>query len=148
LNWSCEKDDPIGIYYCFDFNGFCKEVVGYYQTAFHTEVNIKHYENSDKGLAAILKCKESNQTYALKVKDDLESAEHQLNSYNPNALLFYKAMYNPVLNVKATDYEMLAQSFNKLSEEAKLNKPIAIEAGHVRGSLIDKYGICWNVMNG
>lgn len=59
--------------------------------------------------------------------------------------LFYQGHYNPVFIVRDSDTAYLSSAFQRLTEGAKLNRPLMPDdKGVLCGSLIDKYGICWN----
>lgn len=157
IRWQYQKSDNCGIFYCLTFDGFCSDVIAFYESVFQikaTEV-IKYCDcpqcdkiplvGADKIYSAVLPLGHGNNTYALKLSDSYDSAMVGRNSYDPNALLFYQGLYNPLFTVRDNDVEYLSQAFERLKCGAKLNRPLTPEDnGTVYGSLIDKYGICWN----
>ena len=153
--WNYRQNENPGIFYCFDFDGYCCDVINYYENAFNIKAkNIIRYctspyagevsgSGADKIYSAVLEFRHGDRYYAMELSDTLDSAKHNLNKYDPKALLFYKNG-NPVLCLKDSDRAYLTESFTKLSAGAKLNKPISPgEDGGLHGSLIDRYGICW-----
>lgn len=139
INLVCQHDECDSIFYCLDFNGFCRDVVAYYEDAFGVKAKISHYEDAPyptKIRSAVF----DFGGFLLWLSDDSNSAQTGENTYDPGALLFYKVFFNPVLSAKFEQDLDLALAFDKLSVGAKLNK--AVENGE--GSLIDKYGICWH----
>ena len=158
IRWSYEYDTETGICYCLEFDGFCADVIAYYENAFDiiaTEV-VRYaetpyadtVEGKDKIYNALLEFTDDGRKYAIKLRDSMNSAVHDLYEYDSKQLLFYQMLYNPILNFSDKDKEYLQDSFRKLSVGAKLNKPfVSSENADVCGSLIDKYGICWNFNN-
>lgn len=160
IRWSYRKSDECGIYYCLEFNGFCSDVIKYYENAFNIKATeVVRYKDSpcnaevpsvgkDKIYSAVLNFQNGNQIYPLKLSDSIESALTGSYGYDPNALLFYKNKYNPIFTLRDKDAVYLSDSFNKLAIGSKLNKSFSQnEEGVLSGSLIDKYGICWNFVN-
>lgn len=96
--------------------------------------------------SAIIEFKDGDNMYALKLNDSLCSAVSGVSSYDKNALLFYKGQYNPMLILKGTEEKELRGAFEKLINGGKVNRQLSPrDGGTVYGSLIDKYGICWNI---
>lgn len=158
IRWSYEYGTETGICYCLEFDGFCADVIAYYENAFGmTATEIVRYgeapcvdkvEGKDKIYNALLEFTEDGRKYAIRLKDSMNAAVHDLYEYDPKQLLFYQMLYNPILNFRDKDNTYLHDSFQRLSVGAKLNKPFAVsEDADVYGSLIDKYGICWNFNN-
>jgi len=156
IKWRYEKNDNCGIFYCLSFDGFCSDVISHYENVFNTKAtDVITYSNSpyadkicaagaNKIYSAILRFQNGNKAFALKLYDEPESAINGSYGYDPNALLFYHQHYNPVFTVRDNDKTYLTDSFSRLSNGAKLNKPLAsTDDGGMHGSLIDKYGICW-----
>lgn len=155
INWIFQHGDQCGIFFCLSFEGFCKDVIVYYENAFGIKAKevilygespyAEKVKGQDKIYSALLEFKQENKIYAIRLQDSLESAIHDSNCYDPNALLFYHGLYNPVFAIADNDTDFLSGCFQKLSNGAKLNKPIDFsDKTKVCGSLIDKYGICWN----
>lgn len=156
IQWAYEKSDDCGIFYNLSFDGFCSEVIAYYEIAFDIEVaEVVRYadspyadkvsgEGGSKIYRAILAFEEGGRRYALRLSDSLESAVNNSDGYDPNALLFYRKSYNPVFVFRDEKEEYLIETFDRLSIGAKLNKSIQEEKSGMSGSLIDRYGICWN----
>lgn len=162
IRWQYQKSSRQGIFYCLSFDGFCSDVVAFYENTFKikaTEV-IKYSDSpysdkltdahgADKIYSAILEFSHDNCTYSLKLSDTPESAMDGVNRYDANALLFYRGQYNPVLTLKYNDGVYLSEAFKRLMSGAKLNRPMMpTNDGIAYGSLIDKYGICWNLYSG
>jgi uncharacterized glyoxalase superfamily protein PhnB len=156
IKWRYEKGDSNGIFYCLSFDGFCEDVIAYYENSFNIKATeIMRYADSpyadripvasaDKIYSAIIKFQHGNQTCSLKLSDSIYSAMNGTYSYDPNALLFYQG-HNAVFTVKHDDTAYLCDSFNRLKIGAKLNKEIITDDnGIMNGGMIDKYGICWN----
>lgn len=157
IRWQYQKSNSCGIYYCLSFNGFCSDVIAYYENAFNIKAaKVIKYINSpysnkipaagaDKIYSAIIQFNHGNHTYLLKLCDSIESAMDGIYGYDPNALLFYQGRYNPVFTLKDNDTTYLFDSFKRLMIGAKLNRPMMpADDGSIYGSMIDKYGICWN----
>ncbi len=162
IRWQYQKSSRQGIFYCLSFDGFCSDVVAFYENTFKikaTEV-IKYSDSpysdkltdahgADKIYSAILEFSHDNCTYSLKLSDTPESAIDGVNRYDANALLFYRGQYNPVITLKDNDGVYLSEAFKRLMSGAKLNRPMMpTNDGITYGSLIDKYGICWNLYSG
>ncbi len=155
IRWVYKKSDNCSIYYCFEFNGDCIDVVEYIKDTFIvnsreliTYADSPHVDKiklsaPNKIYSAVLSFEHGGCCYALKFSDNLDSAIHGFNGYSPDAKLSYQI----ILAVEDDDAEQLIQSFGRLSVGAKLNKPIARNAdGSVNGSLIDRYGLVWELM--
>ena len=147
-----------GAFHYFAFNGYCASVVDYYSKSFDlTPVHIQLYKNSphaneingaggDKIYSAIFHFPHNDGFYALKIKDTLDSAIKNTNSYRTDIPTQSHCGGNPVFTLRDNNPEYLTKTFAKLAEGvcAKMNKPITTEAnGLLHGSLIDSFGICW-----
>ncbi len=158
IKWKYERCDMKGIYYVLTFDGFCNEVLSFYQDVFNinaTEV-VKYQSSSyadnvskagmDKIYSAILEFKDGTNTYALKLGDSIQSAMEGRNCYDKNALLFYQKLYNPVFTLRGKPGEGLDFAFNRLTDGGKVNRQLSVYGENIDyGSLIDRYGICWNI---
>lgn len=157
IRWQYQKSDNCQISYCLTFDGFCKDVIAFYENVFQVKATeMIRYNDSpygekipasgaDKIYSAVIEFRQDNQTYSLKLNDSYESAVKGTDSYDPNALLFYQGRYNPIFTVRDRDTVYLSEAFGRLTDGAKLNRPMTPGAdGAPYGSLIDKYGICWN----
>lgn len=157
IRWQYGSENSCGIFYCLTFDGFCSDVIAFYEKVFQIKAAevIKYRDapggdtipaaGADKIYSALLQFCHGGHTYALKVGDSHASAMDGGNSYDPNALLFYQGLYNPLFIVRDSDTAYLSGAFQRLTEGAKLNRPLMPDSkGVLYGSLIDKYGICWN----
>ncbi len=157
IRWQYEAGGRDGLYYCLTFDGFCRDVAAFYENVFGIRaMEFVRYGDSplqnevpgagaDKIYSAMLPFEHDGRAYILKLRDSFESARTGQNNYDPDALLFYQGQYNPVFTVRDHDPARLTQAFGRLCVGAKLNRPLAAGTdGKVYGSLIDKYGICWN----
>ena len=158
IKWQYERCDMQGIYYVLTFDGFCNEVLSFYQEVFHIKAaEIVKYHHSlyaedvseagmDKIYSAVLEFKDGKNTYALKLGDSMESAMEGRNGYDKDALLFYQGVYNPVFTLRGKSEEGLENAFHRLADGGKVNRQLSEYGENADyGSLIDKYGICWNV---
>lgn len=158
IKWQYEQCDIQGIYYVLTFDGFCNEVLSFYQDVFNIDAAeiVKYYSSSyadniskagrDKIYSAILEFKDGKNTYALKLNDSLQSAIEGTNCYDKDALLFYQKVYNPVFTLRGRAEDELDLAFHRLSDEGKVNRQLSAYGENVDyGSLIDRYGICWNI---
>ncbi|MDE7299899.1 MAG: hypothetical protein K2N94_13935, partial [Lachnospiraceae bacterium] len=140
------------------FDGFCSDVIAFYERVFQIKAaEIVKYSDSpcrdnipaagaNKIYSAVIPFRHGNDTCILKLRDSVESAMDGINRYDPNALLFYQGQYNPVFTLRDGDTAYLSEAFQRLTEGAKLNRPMTPDnTGALYGSLIDKYGICWNL---
>ena len=146
--WQLHTAPEPSIFCCFDFDGFCKEVLSHYSDCFGiTPSSITQYTDApypDKILKSVLTFTEGDCAYPFLFNDTLDSATYGTNTYDPNALLFYKHT-NPILSLLSNDKDKLSDVFNKLTSGAKNNKPLDLtSADFPQGSLIDKFGLCWN----
>lgn len=157
IQWRYQKSNDCGIFYCLSFDGFCGDVIAYYENAFNIKATeVIRYADSpyaskvpitgaDKIYNAIIQFQHGKQTYALKLSDSIEAAIKGSYGYDPSALLFYQGKYNPIFTVRDRDTAYLSDSFNRMMVGAKLNRPMMpTDDGAMHGSMIDKYGICWN----
>ena len=140
INWVMQEGSR-SISYCLEFDGFCADVVSFYESVFDVKSEILRYNNSAKIFNAIFRF----DGFVLQLSDSPQSAEKDENGYDPNALLFYKGHgnlgANPLLTMQFDSAQELICAFDKLSVGAKLNKAIGEDN---EGSLIDKFGICWH----
>ena len=157
IQWLISTNNQNFISHHLEFDGFCGDVLHYYESAFGVKATkVIRYEDSPEwnlvtGLgakkiySAVILFSDGSKHYALMLRDTLSSAVTNSNTYNPKALLFYKG-YNPLLTLRKCEHGSLLRSFEILSVGAKLNKkPEIDEDGIYHGSLIDKYGICWEM---
>lgn len=155
--WQYQKSSCRGISYCLTFDGFCSDVIAFYENTFaiKAEEIIKYSDSpyrdkistagADMIYSAELRFYHGDQYCALNLSDSYESAVNGINNYDPNALLFYQKMYNPIFTLRDNDIVYLSETFARLANGAKLNRPITPDDnGNLFGSLIDRYGICWN----
>lgn len=158
MQWRYRKGDGHTISYCLEFDGFCRDVIAFYESVFGIKAaDIITYGDSphsgtvsdagtDMIYNAVLEFKHHDHIYALRLCDSIESARKGENGYDPNALLFYQRVYNPIFSLREADEAALSEIFNRLTDGGKLNRPLALDdKGIYYGSLIDKYGICWNL---
>ena len=133
---------PSGIFHYLEFEGFCAEATAHYAGVFGAPpVQVECYENSEKIRRAIVPLPHA--PYALFLRDTPESARDNTNAYDPTALLFYQNT-NPLFSLRHSGAAYLAGAFARLSIGAKMNKPFTADGNAHHGSLIDKYGICWD----
>jgi len=157
IYWSYQKDNNPAIYYCLSFEGFCRDVIAFYENVFNiSAVNVVTYGEASCAdcvsipgkemiFSAILCFSAGGSTCRLMLRDSYSSAVSGVNSYDRDALLFYQGKYNPVFELKDADSILLSETFEKIKKGAKLNRPLSLDDhGALYGSLIDKYGICWN----
>lgn len=157
IRWQYRKSSGRGIAHCLTFDGFCSDVIAFYEKVFRIKAaEVVKYgdslcgdkipaEGADKIYSATLPFVQGDQIYALRLRDSYESAVEGINTYDPKALLFYQGQYNPVFTLRDADTSFLSEAFTRLTDGAKLNRPLASgDDGALFGSLIDKYGICWN----
>ena len=152
LSWAFEGGME-GLFICFEFEGCCRQVIEYYQEAFGIKAeSVVTYADSPFAdqvkdasfiFESCLRFPNGDASYGVILYDSLESAKEGVNKYNPKDLLFYKN-YNPILNLRNDDGQFLEQSFQRLSNGAKVNKPLEKGDDGIHGSIIDRHGICWN----
>jgi uncharacterized glyoxalase superfamily protein PhnB len=155
IRWIYKKSDNCSIYHCLEFNGNCREVVEYTKNAYQVNVaQLITYEESqyadkismdakDKIYSALIEFEHDDCCYDIKYSDSLDSAIHNLNGYGSDDKLWYQI----IITVEDTDEEHLVESFGRLSVGATLNRQISPnEEGYLYGSLIDQYGIVWELM--
>lgn len=156
--WQYQITDKPGIHYCLAFDGFGGDVISHYEHVFQKKAaDVMLYGDSpyrdrisDGGKAmvahAALCFPAGEYIRSVIIKDTPESAKTGVNSYDKNALLFYRGIYNPLFEIRGENAALSKEIFDRLGEGAKLNRPLSPEADNVLfGSLIDKYGICWNL---
>lgn len=155
IRWKYQKSKSSGIFYCLSFDGFCSDVIAFYESIFDIKATeVIKYSNSpysdnipssgaDKIYSAIIYF---DNNCALKLSDSIESAMDGVNRYNSDVLLFYQGHYNPVFTLRDNNPIYLSEAFKKLMNGGKLNRMMMLDSnGSGYGSLIDKYGICWNL---
>lgn len=152
FEWIHQPSENEGIFYYFEFDGFCDKVISHYENVFDTKaVDVLTYNDvsgnmpgGEKIYDASISFTDGDKCFTIKLRDTFDSAQYNYDKYNPNALLFYKN-HNPLLSIKSQDKTALESCFARLTAGAKLNKPMSKdEFGMLNGSLIDKYGICWD----
>lgn len=163
--WQYELGGHCGISYCLSFEGFCSEVLAFYEDVFQTKADhvVRYGDSSCKekipaaGMEipaagrdmiyhAFLPFRHDGCTCNLRLSDCRESALDGINRYRPDALLFYHGHYNPLFTLQDADTDYLSRVFQKLKNGAKLNRPLETDKeGNVSANLIDRYGICWNL---
>lgn len=154
MRWMYRRSDRCAVYPCFEFDGFCKDVMDYIQHAFDLPTpNITTYAQSpwmgqmnllgqDKIYRADITFIQNDCHYCMQLSDSLQSATQNTNEYDPNPQLFYQI----ILEVEDTDKEWLRASFARLGGGAKLNKAFVSNGEGVHhGSLIDRFGIVWEL---
>ena len=157
INWEYSEKGCDGIYYRLSFDGFCRDVIAFYEKVFRLKAEhiIRYGETdlrdkvSDAGKemisSATLLFPENCGGCGIMLQDSYDSAVSGVNSYNKDALLFYHRIYNPVFEIREVNQETLRTMFHTISDGAKLNRPLGTDdKGVLYGSLIDRYGICWN----
>lgn len=158
IRWIFEHADETGIFTCLTFDGFCADVLSFYENAFGlTARSVTRYADSpyapqltggsSKICSAFLEFADGDCLTAIRLNDSLASARQNSSSYSPDDLLFYQGLYNPVITYIGRDASSVQSTFERLSSGAKLNKPFtASTVSEVNGSLIDRYGVCWNAV--
>lgn len=154
MQWRYRKGHH-GIYYCLEFDGFCGDVIAYYESVFGIQAKdvIKYgghgTEISGPGTDmiehAVMEFRHRDQIHALCLRDSVESAKRGTSGYDPKALLFYQGLYNPIFHLRDGEESAMAEIFDRLMEGGKINRPLSKDNRSGCGSLIDRYGICWNL---
>lgn len=157
IRWIYKKSDRCRIYHCLEFKGNCSEVAAYVGNAYqvHMTEMVKYADSpyadmesmaaKDKIYSALMEFRGENCIYAVKFSDSLESAVCNYNGYGADDKLWYQI----IIVVEESDEKYLAESFERLSEGATLNRPISLnEEGRLYGSMIDRYGIVWELFGG
>lgn len=157
INWEYSDNGYGGIYYSMSFDGFCRDVIAFYEKVFHIKAEhiVKYGETdlhdkvSDAGKEMIFSANlifpENCGGCGLMLQDSYHSALSGVNSYNKDALLFYHEIYNPIFEIREVNQKTLRTMFHTICDGAKLNRPLGTDdKGVLYGSLIDRYGICWN----
>ena len=155
---STDNGGIIGVFPQFTFDGYCGDIINYYARAFDMQpAYLVCYKDSlhanevtgpggDKIYCAIFSFPHGDRCYALKIKDSLDAALYNRNTYRTDIPTQSHSGGNPVLALRHHDKAFLTAAFNKLSEGvcAKLNKTLTTDSdGSLHGSLIDSYGTCW-----
>ncbi len=161
IRWRYQRESNRAISYCLSFDGFCREVISFYESVFQLKAErlVKYGDLpwadglSEAGkemiFSAVLCFVEGECGHSLMLRDSVDAAISGVNSYEKNALLFYHGMYNPVFEMECSDKMFLTKVFDKIREGARLNRPLVSDTAQVlHGSLIDRYGICWNFSSG
>lgn len=159
--WQYQITEKPGIHHCLSFDGFGGDVISFYERVFQKKAaDVVLYADlpygdriSDGGRAmvahATLCFPVGDHICSVMIKDTPESVAAGVNSYDKKALLFYRGKYNPLFEIRIENETLSAEIFDRLQEGAKLNRPLSPETDNVLfGSLIDKYGICWNLYTG
>lgn len=154
IRWIYKNSDCCRIYHCLEFKGNCDEVTAYIGNAYQTRITeMVTYANSpyansnsviakDKIYGALIEFRDNNFIYALKFSDSLESAMYNFEGYGSDDKLWYQI----IIVINGSDETYLKESFERLSEGATLNRPISLnEEGILYGSMIDRYGIVWEL---
>lgn len=154
IRWIYKKNDCCRIYHCLEFKGNCSEVAAYIGNAYQTPVTEPvTYANSpyadmdniiakDKLYGALIEFQDKDRIYAVRFSDSLESAIYNYNGYGSNDKLWYQI----IIVVDECNETYLRESFERLSEGATLNRPISLnEEERLYGSMIDRYGIVWEL---
>lgn len=157
IRWIYKKSDCCRIYHCLEFKGNCSEVAAYIGNAYQVYMTemVKYTDSpyadmesmaaKDKIYGALMEFQGENCIYALKFSDSLESAMYNYNGYGADDKLWYQI----IIVVEESDEKYLAESFERLSEGAMLNRPISLnEEGRLYGSMIDRYGVVWELFGG
>ncbi len=125
IRWQYRKSRNRGIAHCLTFDGFCGDVIAFYEKVFQIKAEqiIKYTDSpwkdkipasgADKIYSAILQFVHGDQTYVLELRDSYESALEGINAYDPNALLFYQGRYNPVFTLRGADTVFSVGSIHK-----------------------------------
>lgn len=156
IRWIYKKSDCCKIYHCLEFKGNCSEVTAYIANAYQVPVtervkytdspyaDMEYMAAKDKIYSAMMEFQDGNFLYAVKFSDSLESAIYNYNGYGANDKLWYQI----IIVVEESDEKYLEESFERLSEGATLNRPISLnEEGRLYGSMIDRFGIVWELLS-
>jgi len=154
IRWIYKKSDRCRIYHCLEVKGNCGEVTAYIENAYQVPVTeMVTYADSpyadmdsmaarDKIYKALVEFQDGEDIYAVKFSDSLESAIYNFNGYGANDKLWYQI----IIVAEETDETYLTEVFERLSEGATLNRQIdRNEEGKLYGSMIDRYGIVWEL---
>lgn len=157
IRWIYKNSACCRIYHCLECNGNCKEVAAYIGNAYQTQISeMVTYASSpyaqsnsiiakDKIYGAFIEFRENSAIYALQFSDSLGSAMCDYRGYNNSGRLWYQI----IIVVNSSEEMYLKESFERLSEGAMLNRPISLnEEGILYGSMIDRYGIVWELFGG
>lgn len=154
IRWIYKKSENCRIYHCLEFKGNCSEVMGYIGDAYRMPVTeVVRYGDSlykdrddiaakDKIYSALMEFRDGGCYYAVKFSDSVESAIHNYNGYGKDDKLWFQI----IIVVQESDERRLRESFERLSVGAILNRPVSPnEEGILYGSMIDRYGIVWEL---
>ncbi len=172
IRWIYKKSECRKIYHCLEFMGNCDEVAAYIGNAYQAQLSEvvtyadSLYANSnsecregqkprcpaegvltakDKIYSAFIEFRDDNSIYALKFSDGLGPAMCDDRGYGGGVKIWYQI----IIVVNSSDEIYLKESFERLSERATLNRPISLnEEGILYGSMIDRYGIVWELFGG
>lgn len=155
MQWRYRKGDRQCMLYCLEFDGFCGGVLAFYESVFGIKPkDVVTYGDSSHSVEgagaemidhAVLEFQHRDQIHGLCLRDSIESARRGTSGYDPKALLFYQGLYNPVFNLRDEEESVLSEIFDRLMDGGKINRPLSKDRGGGCGSLIDRYGICWNL---
>lgn len=154
IRWIYKKSESRRIYHCLEFKGNCNEVMRYIGDAYRMPVTeVVRYGDSlyknrndivakDKIYSALMEFRDGDCYYAVKFSDSMESAIHNYYGYGKDDKLWFQI----IIVVQESDERRLRESFERLSVGAILNRPVSPnEEGILYGSMIDRYGIVWEL---
>lgn len=157
IRWIFKKSERLRIYHCLEFKGNCSEIMRYIGNAYRVPIiEVVEYKDSpykdmdslaakDKIYCALMEFQNKNYYYAVKFSDSVDSAVHNYSGYGKEDKLWFQI----IIVVQESDETHLKQAFERLSVGAVLNRRISPnEDGILYGSMIDRYGIVWELYGG
>lgn len=157
IRWVYKRGECHRVYHCLELIGNCNEVAAYIGNAYQVPLTemVRYADSSyahvgnpaaqDKGYGVLMEVQEQQISYAVSFSDaGICNDSGYGNGYGKNKKLWYQI----ILVVEETDEAYLKEAFRRLSDGATLNRPISRnEEGRLYGSMIDRYGIVWELLS-
>ncbi|MTI49945.1 MAG: hypothetical protein FH761_19105 [Firmicutes bacterium] len=136
------------------FFGNCREAIEFYKEVFEIEnVNVETFEDSKEMSNMQLSEDEKRLIFRseLKIKDkesyfSIIMADSPVLAFNKGYIGNKNNVDNITFEVSCITREQIKEIYEKLSAEGKINISLQTKNSYkLFGSLIDKYGVCWNL---
>lgn len=134
------------------FNGYCQGALAFYQNIFNGSINNMVRFSQAKELRGItMDERSSNFVYEAELEINFGEERFYLMVGDSPSLVFGGVTEftanndNITFDLVGHDLEVMKKIYEDLLEEGKTNIPMRESEHNFFASLIDKYGVCWNI---
>lgn len=134
------------------FRGCCQEAIKFYQQIFNPiKVKVETFEEHKDLFGGILKEEHYNFIYRAEITFKSEDSVSTIIMCDSPSIIFSDYsnnvnLDNIIYEISDSDEEIIKAIYNKLAVGGKTNTPLQSKPPFkLQGSLIDKFGVCWNI---